>query len=180
MRRILSLVALALGAVALSACGSSSGPANNGGGAAASGSTKSDTVAQASVSGTGTVLVDAKGFTLYSPAQEKGGKILCTGSCTKVWVPLTLPKGQATPTAASGLSSKLGTVVRPDGRTQVTFKGLPLYTFALDQSPKRASGNGASDSFGGESFNWHVAALGKASSGGSGGSSGYYNSGGGY
>jgi predicted lipoprotein with Yx(FWY)xxD motif len=180
MKRTLSLIALVLGAVALSACGSSSGNARSGGSPAASGSTKSDTVAQATVSGAGPVLVDAKGFALYSPSQEKGGKIVCTASCTKVWVPLTLPKGQAAPTAASGLGSKLGTIVRPDGRTQVTFRGLPLYTFALDQSPKSVSGNGAADSFGGKSFNWHVAALGRASSGGSSGSSGYYNSGGGY
>jgi len=179
MKRTLSLIALPLAAVALSACGSSYGNAKSGGSPAASGSTTSDTVAQASVSGTGTVLVDAKGFALYSPSQEKGGKILCTGSCTKIWVPLTLPTGESTPTAASGLSSKLGTVMRPDGRAQVTFNGLPLYTFALDHSPKTVGGNGASDSFGGTSFTWHVAAPGKTSSGTSGGG-GYYNSGGGY
>jgi predicted lipoprotein with Yx(FWY)xxD motif len=99
--------------------------------------------------------------------------IRCTGSCTKIWVPLTV---KGTPTADSSLMGKIGTVVRPDGRKQVTFNGKPLYTFAEDTSPKSVSGNGAADQFGGRHFNWTVASVGKtapSSSGGSGG--GGYN-----
>jgi predicted lipoprotein with Yx(FWY)xxD motif len=119
----------------------------------------------------GKVLVNAKGFALYSPVQEKSGTIRCTGSCTSIWVPL-IAKGK--PSAAAGL--QLGTVMRPDGKTQVTFKGKPLYLFAEDSSPKSVTGNGVSDSFGGKSFTWHVASPGKTTSTvSSGGGGGYGN-----
>ena len=156
MNRTISLSALALAAVALSACGSTSSHAKSAG--------RADTVSLASISGVGKVLVDAKGFALYSPVQEKGGTIRCTSTCATIWLPLTT---KGAPTAASGL--KLGTVMRPDGRTQVTFAGKPLYRFAEDSSPKTVGGNGAKDSFGGKSFTWHVASPGKTSTGGSGG-----------
>ncbi len=159
MKRTISLTVFALAAAALSACGgSSSHQAKSGGGS------PTDTVSLASVSGVGKVLVNAHGFVLYSPVQEKAGMIRCTGSCTSIWVPLTT---KGTPSAPAVL--QLGTVMRPDGRTQVTFKGKPLYLFAEDSSPKSVGGNGVSDNFGGKSFTWHVASPGKTSSGSSGG-----------
>ena len=162
-----ALAALAvLGALALSACGGSTSHQAKSGGAP-----RTDTVSLASVSGVGKVLVNSKGFALYSPAQEKGGMIRCTGSCVSIWLPLTT-KGN--PSASAGLH--LGTVMRPDGKTQVTYKGKPLYLFAEDTSPKSVSGNGVSDNFGGKSFTWHVASPGKTttvSSGGGGYSNGY-------
>jgi predicted lipoprotein with Yx(FWY)xxD motif len=90
-----------------------------------------------SVSGAGAVLVDSKGFALYSPDQEKSGTVRCIGSCTAIWVPLTLSKGVSGPTASSSLMSKLGTVMRPDGKSQVTFDGKPLYRFSPDGSAGR-------------------------------------------
>jgi len=166
MNRTISLSTLAvLAALALSACGSTSSHAKSGGGS------PTDTVSLASVSGVGKVLVNSKGFALYSPIQEKGGMISCTGSCTSIWLPLTT---KGSPSAPAGV--QLGTVMRPDGKTQVTFKGKPLYLFAEDTSPKSVSGNGVSDNFGGKSFTWHVASPGKTttvSSGGGGYSNGY-------
>jgi predicted lipoprotein with Yx(FWY)xxD motif len=159
MNRTISLSALALAVAALTACGSgsTSGHAKGGGG-------PSDTVSLASVSGVGKVLVDAKGFALYSPVQEKGGTIRCTASCASIWLPLTT---KGAPAASSGI--KLGTVMRPDGKTQVTFDGKPLYRFAEDSAPRSVGGNGVSDNFGGKSFTWHVASPGKATTAGSGG-----------
>jgi predicted lipoprotein with Yx(FWY)xxD motif len=162
MNRTISLSALALAAVAfLSACGSTSNHSQG---------RPVDTVSLASISGVGKVLVDSKGFALYSPAQESSKMIRCTGSCTAIWLPLTV---KGTPTVASGL--RLGTIMRPDGKTQVTFHGKPLYRFAEDASPKTVTGNGAKDSFGGTSFTWHVASPGKTttSSGGGRYGSGY-------
>ena len=92
------------------------------------------------VSGVGNVLVDSKGFALYSPVQERTGTIMCTGSCTAIWVPLTLKKGMGSATAPSSLMSKLGTVMRPDGKKQVTFNGKPLYRFVPDGSPGKVTG----------------------------------------
>jgi len=169
MKRITPLILIALAAAALTACGSSTQQAQNP--AAASPAT---TVALAKVSGVGQVLVDSKGFALYSPKQDSSKMIRCTGSCTAIWVPLTV---KGSPTGDSSVAGKLGTVTRPDGRKQVTFDGKPLYTFVEDSSPKTVNGDGASDQFGGVHFNWKVASVGKTtpSSGGSGGSGGYYN-----
>jgi predicted lipoprotein with Yx(FWY)xxD motif len=65
--------------------------------------------------------------------------------------------------------------MRPDGKTQVTFDGKPLYRFAEDASPKTVTRNGAKDTFGGKNFTWHVASPGKTSTPSSGG--GRYGSG---
>jgi predicted lipoprotein with Yx(FWY)xxD motif len=147
------LAILAGAVLALSACGGS----KSGSPAVAVNATA--TVTAQKVSGTGTVLVDAKGDALYSPAEEHGGKILCTGGCTAVWIPLTLRAG-ATPSAGSGVPGKLGVVKRPEGTRQVTWNGSPLYTFADDGGPGDVMGNGATDSFSGMSFTWHVAMAG--------------------
>jgi hypothetical protein len=39
----------------------------------------------------------------------------------------------------------IGTVKRPGGAMQVTFKGLPLYTFVGDAKPGEAKGQGLKD-----------------------------------
>jgi predicted lipoprotein with Yx(FWY)xxD motif len=127
---------------------------------------RGETVSVADVSGVGNVLVDAQGDALYSPDQEAGGKVLCTDSCTSIWVPLTLASGDE-PTGPADVSSQLGVVKRPDGTDQVTFDGKPLYTFVEDSQPRTVTGNGFKDAFGGTSFTWHVVATGPVSSGGS-------------
>jgi predicted lipoprotein with Yx(FWY)xxD motif len=87
-----------------------------------------------------TVLTNTKGLTLYTLSGEKNGKFICTGACLKAWPPLlvaagTTPKG---PVA-------LGTVKRPEGKTQVTYKGAPVYTFSGDSKKGEANGEGLKD-----------------------------------
>jgi predicted lipoprotein with Yx(FWY)xxD motif len=154
---IVSAVALVMSACAKSttpSSGGSSGPSAQGG---------SVTIGTSSVPGVGTVLVDAKGFTLYDLASEAGGTIMCTGSCASNWPPLLLPAGMMSATAGSGVSaSKLGTITRPDGGTQVTYNGMALYLFVGDQSPGQANGQGVAG--------FHaVTPSGSSSSGGGGG-----------
>lgn len=115
------------------------------------------------VDAVGDVLVDSRAVALYSADQEAGGKILCTSSCTAIWLPLTLPAGTAGPTAADGLMHKVGVVERPDGGRQVTFAGKPVYRFAEDGKPGEVSGSGVSDRFDGKEFTWHVVAPAGAS-----------------
>jgi predicted lipoprotein with Yx(FWY)xxD motif len=87
------------------------------------------------------ILVTLKGLTLYSLSAEKNGRFICTdASCTSLWRPLVVPRG-TTPTGAH----LLATVKRPDGRTQVTYRGRPLYTFAEDGKPGDVKGNGFKD-----------------------------------
>lgn len=177
-RTFLGLLALAAASgLLLSACGSSS--SNSSATTSSSGSAAAQTVAVRKVGNVGTVLVDSKGNALYAADQETGAKVLCTGACASVWVPLTLPTGDTTPIAASDLSSKLGVVERPDHVEQVTFDGKPLYRFADDSGPGTVSGNGVSDTFAGRSFTWHVVAPTGATAT-SNSSSGSTSTGGGY
>jgi predicted lipoprotein with Yx(FWY)xxD motif len=41
--------------------------------------------------------------------------------------------------------AKLGTIRRPEGTLQVTYRGLPLYTFASDKKPGQVKGEGLKD-----------------------------------
>jgi predicted lipoprotein with Yx(FWY)xxD motif len=94
-----------------------------------------------------TVLTTTNGRTLYSLSVEKNGKFICTASCLSVWHPLTVPAG-VKPTGPV----KLGTIERPEGGTQVTFKGRPLYRFGSDAKAGDANGEGIKDV-----GTWHAA-----------------------
>jgi predicted lipoprotein with Yx(FWY)xxD motif len=58
-----------------------------------------------------------------------------------VWHPLVAPSGGK----PSGGVGSLGVVRRPDGTEQVTYKGMPLYTFAQDTAAGQANGQGIKD-----------------------------------
>lgn len=104
-------------------------------------------VSTASIAGLGSVLVDADGLTLYYDDQESGGSIVCTGSCASIWPPLLLPAGVSAPKAGSGVdASRFGTIDRPDGGTQVTYAGMPLYLFTGDTAGQ-ATGQGVENFF---------------------------------
>ena len=93
----------------------------------------------------GSILVDSKGMTLYVFANDAMNTSNCTGSCATVWPPL-LTNGA--PTAGTGVNaSLLGTIKRADGGTQVTYNGLPLYTFVNDKVPGNATGQGVQSFF---------------------------------
>jgi predicted lipoprotein with Yx(FWY)xxD motif len=94
-----------------------------------------------------TVLTTTSGRTLYSLSVEKNGKFICTGSCLSAWHPLTVPAG-VKPTGPV----KLGTIERPEGGTQVTYKGRPLYRFSGDTKASEANGEGIKDV-----GTWHAA-----------------------
>jgi predicted lipoprotein with Yx(FWY)xxD motif len=92
-----------------------------------------------------TILVTGSGLTLYENTRERNGKIHCTGSCRTFWPPLLLPAG-GKPTAGAGVSqANLGTLKRPDGGTQVTYKRAPLYHFQSDKKAGDVSGQGVKD-----------------------------------
>jgi predicted lipoprotein with Yx(FWY)xxD motif len=87
------------------------------------------------------ILVTLRGLTLYSLSAERNGRFICTDAyCKSLWTPLVVTKG-TTPSGAH----LLATVERPDGRTQVTYKGLPLYTFNEDTKPGDTKGDGFRD-----------------------------------
>jgi predicted lipoprotein with Yx(FWY)xxD motif len=128
--------AIAIGAaLLLSACGSKAAAHSGSGGSTA------NQVGTESLSGIGTALDDSRGFTLYHLTTEKNGQVQCTGSCAGVWPPLLVTSGGA-PTATAGLTGSLGTIKRPDGSVQVTYNGMPLYTYSGDSGPHQANGQG--------------------------------------
>ena len=87
-----------------------------------------------------TVLVDRRGKTLYTLSAETRGRFICTTKfCLSLWTPLVVARG-TTPAGAK----LLATIRRPDGRTQVTYRGRPLYTFNQDK-PGDVKGNGFKD-----------------------------------
>jgi predicted lipoprotein with Yx(FWY)xxD motif len=121
-----------------SACGSSSSTSS------ASGSASSTPVVKTATNSKlgATILVNAGGLTLYRLSGEQNGKFICTtAACLGTWHPLTVPSGGA----LSGTVGSLGQVKRPDGTEQVTFKGMPLYTFSGDTAPGDANGQGFKD-----------------------------------
>jgi predicted lipoprotein with Yx(FWY)xxD motif len=87
------------------------------------------------------------GRTLYSLSAETHGRFVCTGACTSDWPPLIL-KGGAKPVGVRGL----GSIKRPDGRRQVTYKGKPLYRFDMDAKKGDVNGEGFHDV-----GTWHAA-----------------------
>jgi predicted lipoprotein with Yx(FWY)xxD motif len=109
-------------------------------------STKRVVKLEESTSG-GSLLANLKGRTLYSLSVEKNGKFICTGGCLEIWHPLVLAKG-VKPTGPV----KLGTVKRPDGRIQVTYRGRPLYSFGEDTKSGETNGEGIKDV-----GTWHAA-----------------------
>ena len=102
----------------------------------------------------GPILTNAKGFVLYTYTADKPGGVGCTGSCLKLWPPLLLPPGVTHPIAGPGVSG-LGTFVRPEG-TEVTYQGLPLYTYLPDTRPGQVTGQDVVDSGG----TWILATIG--------------------
>ena len=91
----------------------------------------------------GKVLAARNGHTLYLFEKDRRGKSMCTGSCVSFWPPLV---SGAKPKAGAGVkASLLGTTRRSDGRTQVTYRGHPLYTFKLDKGPGQTNGEGLDD-----------------------------------
>ncbi|HEY1592032.1 MAG TPA: hypothetical protein VGF81_09590 [Solirubrobacteraceae bacterium] len=86
--------------------------------------------------------MNSQGMTLYHLSAEQGGKFICTSAgCTQVWHPLTVASG----TKPTGTVGSLGVVKRPDGTEQVTYKGMPLYTFAHDTAAGQDNGQGIKD-----------------------------------
>ena len=142
MRKITGAAALAALALALTACASSSSsssapatsaPAAGGGNAS---NASGGALAMKTINGTA-VVTDAQGMTLYWFVPDTSTASKCTGSCATYWPPVT-----GAVTAGSGVTGTLGTITRPDGTTQATYDGHPLYTYIGDTAPGQAKGNG--------------------------------------
>jgi predicted lipoprotein with Yx(FWY)xxD motif len=78
----------------------------------------------------GPVLWDGANRALYAFTRDRNGRSRCSGACAAAWPPYFAP---ATLSAGSGVRrSLIGTVLRADGRRQVTYAGRPLYYYVGD------------------------------------------------
>lgn len=105
----------------------------------ASANVASATVSSSTSPTFGAVLTGPTGMTLYTHAGDTATSSTCSGACATAWPPLGTT-GQ--PTAAAGVTGKLGTLVRADGTTQVTYDGLPLYYWEGDTKAGDVTGDG--------------------------------------
>jgi predicted lipoprotein with Yx(FWY)xxD motif len=93
----------------------------------------------------GNLLALGNGDTVYRFDADSKGKSNCSGTCAKVWPPVVLAAGQK---SAVGKGVKdLGKIMRTNGAEQVTYQGIPLYTFIRDKKPLEVTGN-LKDAFG--------------------------------
>jgi predicted lipoprotein with Yx(FWY)xxD motif len=99
----------------------------------------------------GAYLVDAQGMALYTLSADTPGVSTCTDACTRVWPPLLLASGN--PAGGSGVTGTLAVITRSDGGRQVTYNGMPLYTYVRDMSPGDTTGANVTDTWG----TWHLA-----------------------
>lgn len=141
VRKRLALITLASLALVVAAGCDRAIPSSNGG----------PTTVSADHSDIGTYLEDPSGRSLYLFEGDEKGESYCDGACASVWPPY---ETSGTPMAGSGVDqSKLGTITRDDGTTQVTYMGEPLYYYAGDGSkPDETKGEGI-EQFGAE---WYL------------------------
>jgi predicted lipoprotein with Yx(FWY)xxD motif len=104
----------------------------------------------ASVSGVGTVVVDAKGRTVYILTSNGHTNAPCTDAsgCTGLWPDLPLPDGSAGAKAGTGIDASLLGTKLSDGETYPTYHGWLMYEYSGDSGPGQANGQGIK-SFGG-------------------------------
>jgi predicted lipoprotein with Yx(FWY)xxD motif len=147
-------------AMLLTACGGSSSssavsgstPTTTAAGAAAQpssalGVTPGTTVLIVQKSALGFVLARTNGQVVYVYDKDsKGGSPTCTGSCASTWTAV-LGKPAASP--ADTLPGTLGTVSTANGAKQITYNGLPLYSYK-GAKVFATTGNGG---------DWHVIKL---------------------
>jgi len=153
VKRPLTLaIAPAALAVIAAGCGGVSATGSASGGAAHRAAAAATTPVASAHTKLGTVLVDAKGRTLYLFEKDKGAMSACYSACASVWPPLTADGKGIAGTGVVG--AKLGSSRRTDGKSIVTYAGHPLYTYAGDAKRGDVKGQGL-DQFGAE---WYVVA----------------------
>ena len=150
-------LAAAAGALVLAACGGDSD--DNGNATAADSGAGASLVSIEDVNDTD-VLADSEGRTLYT-ADVENGEIRCTGACTSFWKPVEASANEAE-SASADLDLDLGVVDRPGGGRQLTYEGLPLYSFT-EEGPGQLDGDGFVDDFEGTHFEWAAATTGGGS-----------------
>jgi predicted lipoprotein with Yx(FWY)xxD motif len=77
----------------------------------------------------GVIVTDGEGRVLYGSSgdQVNPPQSRCADACAESWLPLTVPVGQE-PELLGVDAAAVGRLARPDGSSQVTLGGWPVYT----------------------------------------------------
>ncbi|HVV38948.1 MAG TPA: hypothetical protein VHD31_01350 [Candidatus Paceibacterota bacterium] len=82
----------------------------------------------------GTYLIASNGMTLYSFTKDGNASSTCYGQCAVTWPPYTVGDASYLSNIQAGVEGDVGSIVRADGSTQVTYNGHPLYFYAQDEA----------------------------------------------
>ena len=77
----------------------------------------------------GVVVTDGEGRVLYGSDgdQTDPPQSHCTDACAQTWLPLTVPAGQEPQLLGVDEATVVGRLARPDGSSQLTLGGWPVY-----------------------------------------------------
>jgi len=87
----------------------------------------------------GEMLIDREGRTLYVYERDEAYKSNCYDLCETNWPPFFLDKNVAIPAELEG---DIETIIRDNGKKQLTYKGMPLYIYINDLNPGDMKGQG--------------------------------------
>ena len=132
---LIALIAVACGSASSTSSGSSSGGTTPSSSAAIIKST-SATVNGQSV----TILTNTQGMTLYYLKPDTAKTSNCTGTCASTWPPLVFT-GSGSPGSSNALPGTLSVATDANGQ-QVEYNGHLLYAYSGDTAPGQTHGEG--------------------------------------
>jgi predicted lipoprotein with Yx(FWY)xxD motif len=158
MIRRSSLLLTPIAVLVLAGCGSSGSSSSSTAGSTSTSSSSAAssapaassgvTISAKTVSGVGTVLVNAQGRTLYVFEPDNATKVTCAGGCQSIWPPVALTGSEKAVASGAVKQSLLGSDPNPAGGNVVTYHGWPLYTYVQDAAPGQDTGQGINSSGG--------------------------------
>ena len=91
----------------------------------------------------GVVVTDGEGRVLYGSDADQTNppQSHCTDACAQTWLPLTVPAGQE-PQLLGVDEAAVGRLARPDGSSQLTLGGWPVYVNRSDDGQLKQAGPG--------------------------------------
>ena len=149
LRRVflgMSMLLVALLAVACGSNSSTSTGSSSSGGTTPSSSGAIIKTASATVNGQSvTILTNMQGMTLYYFKPDTATTSACSGSCAGFWPPLVF-SSSGSPGSANALPGTLSVVADANGQ-QVEYNGHMLYTYSGDTAPGQTHGEGVKGSW---------------------------------
>lgn len=136
-------LALVTGCGTAAATTSSSSTSSSSANSGSSGGTSSSTPVLRVVKNSqlGNILVNSQGMTVYRFTGDKKNHSTVYGANAALWPPVLVKPGVSL-SVGPGVTGKVGETARSTGKEQLTYNGIPLYTYSADTTAGQTSGNG--------------------------------------